>query len=248
MGLLKFISPFQVDKAVVLCYKPGEISQALLAFVTTKELISEHQIEIMLRDTLTNYMIPQVVLVESIPLLVNGKIDRQALLKMYENTNNNGNSCLFLNSITLVMKKIFLDDTSIPEIEISYEGVPCHQQKAAKDLFETVGAILGRSARSAISVNSNFYEIGGNSLNSIFTISRLIEKGYHISKLSSKTKPKSRVIGIYFLFVLDIGDFISAIDFGEVLQRMTEDMKITKQPPSFTSELLKPQHKLSVLE
>lgn len=67
-------------------------------------------------------------------------------------------------------------------MEISYEGVPPYQQKAAKDLFETVAAILGRSARSVISVNTNFYEIGGNSLNSIFTISRLTEKGYHISK------------------------------------------------------------------
>ncbi|CAG9772921.1 unnamed protein product [Ceutorhynchus assimilis] len=195
-----------VDKGVVLCYKPGEMSQALLAFVTTKNLMSEHQIETMLGDKLTNYMIPQVVLVENIPLLVNGKIDRQGLLKMYENTNNN--------------------DDSAPEIEISYEGVPSHQLKAAKDLFETVAAVLGRSARNAISVNANFYEIGGNSLNSIFTISRLTEKGYHIN----------------------IGDFISAIDFGEVLQRMTEDTIIMKQPPSYTMELLKNDHKNSVLD
>ncbi|XP_050294222.1 zwittermicin A synthase ZmaJ isoform X2 [Anthonomus grandis grandis] len=190
-----------IEKAVVLCYKPGEINQALLAFVTTKELMSEHQIETLLGDKLTNYMIPQVVLVENIPLLVNGKVDRQELLKMYENTNNN-------------------DDSEL-ETEISYEGVPAHQQKAAHDLFETVAAVLGRSARNVISVNTNFYEIGGNSLNSIFTISRLTEKGYHIN----------------------IGDFISAIDFGEILQRMTEDTIITKQPPSFTAELLRSEHK-----
>ncbi|XP_066261449.1 beta-alanyl-bioamine nonribosomal peptide synthetase ebony isoform X2 [Euwallacea similis] len=195
-----------IEKAVVLCYNSGEISQMLLAFVITKELLSEHQIEVALRDKLTNYMIPQVILIDSIPLLVNGKIDRQALLKMYENTNNN--------------------DDSFPAVEISYEGVPSHQLNAAKDLFETVAAILGRSTRNIISVNANFYEIGGNSLNSIFTISRLTEKGYHIN----------------------IGDFISAIDFGEVLQRMTEDTKITKQPPSFTSELLRPEHKLPVLD
>lgn len=193
-----------VEKAVVLCYKPGEINQALLGFVTTKNLLSEHQIEVALRDKLTSYMIPQVILVENVPLLVNGKIDRQALLKMYENTNNNDDSAL--------------------EIEISYEGVPPYQQKAAKDLFETVAAILGRSARSCISINANFYEIGGNSLNSIFTISRLTEKGYQIN----------------------IGDFISAIDFGEVLQRMTEDTIITKQPPSFQAELLNSQHKSAV--
>lgn len=36
------------------------------------------------------------------------------------------------------------------------------------------------------------------------------------------------------------------MDFGEVLQRMTEDTIITKQPPSFQAELLSPQHKSAV--
>lgn len=50
------------------------------------------------------------------------------------------------------------------------------------------------------------------------------------------------------LIFADIGDFISAMDFGEILQRMTEDTKIIKQPPSFAAELLKPEHKMPVLE
>jgi acyl-CoA synthetase (AMP-forming)/AMP-acid ligase II len=79
-----------VEKAVVLCYQPGEMNQALLAFVKSGALMNENQIENILRNKLTSYMVPQVILVESIPLLVNGKIDRQALLKSYENTNNNG--------------------------------------------------------------------------------------------------------------------------------------------------------------
>lgn len=52
--------------------------------------MSEQQIEAALKEKLTSYMVPQVILVENIPLLVNGKIDRQALLRSYENTNNNG--------------------------------------------------------------------------------------------------------------------------------------------------------------
>lgn len=79
-----------VDKGVVLCYKPGEINQALLAFVTTNDRMNENQIENILREKLASYMVPQVIIQESIPLLVNGKTDRQALLKSYENTNNNG--------------------------------------------------------------------------------------------------------------------------------------------------------------
>lgn len=90
-----------VEKAVVLCYQPGEMNQALLAFVKSSALMNENQIENILRNKLTSYMVPQVILVESIPLLVNGKIDRQALLKSYENTNNNGSRIrIFFNCTT----------------------------------------------------------------------------------------------------------------------------------------------------
>jgi hypothetical protein len=53
--------------------------------------------------------------------------------------------------------------------------------EAAKVLFDTVASVLNRSARSAISPEANFYEIGGNSLNSIYTITKLNDEGYHIS-------------------------------------------------------------------
>ncbi|CAH1993809.1 unnamed protein product [Acanthoscelides obtectus] len=119
-----------IEKAVVLCYNPGEMNQSLLAFVTTNTLMSEHQIETILKEKLTSYMVPQVILLETIPLLVNGKTDRQALLKLYENTNNNG-----------------------------------------------------------------------------------------------------------------IGDFISAMDLGEILLRMTSDAKVYTQPPTYFSEPLKPGYK-----
>lgn len=82
-----------IDKGMVLCYRAGEIDQALLAFVTLKNNAKMHlgmQIESSLSSKLAEYMIPQVIIIDSVPLLVNGKVDRQALLKMYENTNNNG--------------------------------------------------------------------------------------------------------------------------------------------------------------
>lgn len=78
-----------LEKAVVLCYKPGELNQTLLAFVTVRKAISESEIESALLAKLPAYMVPQVVLVEDLPLLINGKIDRQTLLKNYENNNNN---------------------------------------------------------------------------------------------------------------------------------------------------------------
>lgn len=89
---LLFISGF------ILCYHAGEVDQALLGFITLKEghnIASGLQIEGALKDKLPHYMIPQVIVLDSFPLLVNGKIDRQSLLKMYENTNNNGELPIF---------------------------------------------------------------------------------------------------------------------------------------------------------
>lgn len=77
----------------MLCYHAGQIDQAILAFATLtpgSPIQNGIQIENVLRDKLADYMVPQVVLMEKIPLLVNGKVDRQFLLKTYENTNNNG--------------------------------------------------------------------------------------------------------------------------------------------------------------
>lgn len=82
-----------VDKGMVLCYHAGEIDQALLAFVTIEVAagpLNGLQIEASLGSKLADYMVPQVMVVDIIPLLVNGKVDRQTLLKMYENNNNNG--------------------------------------------------------------------------------------------------------------------------------------------------------------
>lgn len=81
----------------------------------------------------------------------------------------------------------------MPQVEISYEGVPAFQLPAAKTLFDTIASVLGRSVRSAISINANFFEIGGNSLNSIYTISQLNAKGYRLGKYMgniNKTDPK----------------------------------------------------------
>lgn len=83
--------------------------------------------------------------------------------------------------IKLSFNSRIADDASY-QVDIDYTGVPITQMDKAKVLFETVASVLNRSARGAISVNANFYEIGGNSVNSIYTISRLNERGCYISK------------------------------------------------------------------
>lgn len=71
-------------------------------------------------------------------------------------------------------------------MDIDYTGVPSHQMEAAKILFETVASVLNRAARAAITVDANFYSLGGNSLNSIYTITKLNEKGLRIGMFSSR--------------------------------------------------------------
>ena len=172
-----------VDKGVVLCYRAGEIDQALVAFCVVKgDQLNKYimktgmQIENDLKLKLASYMVPQVVVLDTIPLLVNGKIDRQSLLKMYENTNNN-------------------DDTEI-ELEMEFDGIEEKNMDKAKMLFETVGNAIGRSIRSKLTKASNFYELGGNSLNSIYTIAELRKKGFFIS----------------------ITDFITAESLGDIIE------------------------------
>lgn len=87
-----------VHKGVVLCYHAGQMDQAILAFASvdsTASHLHELQIEKILRNKLPEYMTPQVIIVDQVPLLVNQKIDRQKLLKMYENTNNNGTQRIY---------------------------------------------------------------------------------------------------------------------------------------------------------
>ncbi len=130
-----------VEKGVVLCYHAGEIDQALVAFCVIKssqQSINKYisktgiQIENDLKLKLSEYMIPQVVVLDHVPLLVNGKVDRQTLLKKYENTNNN-------------------DDAEI-EYDMDFGGINDDNKLVkAKALFETVANAIGRSIRSRLS-------------------------------------------------------------------------------------------------
>lgn len=100
-------------------------------------------------------------------------------------------------------------------------------------LFETIGEVIGRSARATISLTSNFYALGGNSLNSIYTVAKLRDRGYSI----------------------EITNFISAKNLREILDYMTaiEDNRIqvitpNEQKSNFTSSPLQMEHKNDVIQ
>lgn len=80
-----------VDKGIVLCYHTGKKDQLIIAFVVLKNDTGSpssqkgFEIEKILKSKLMDYQVPQIKVIKSIPLLCNGKIDRETLLKFYEN-------------------------------------------------------------------------------------------------------------------------------------------------------------------
>ncbi|XP_011307568.1 N-(5-amino-5-carboxypentanoyl)-L-cysteinyl-D-valine synthase [Fopius arisanus] len=198
-----------VDKAVVLCYKPGELAQALLAFVTVKTGASDSGLEIEnhLRSALPSYMIPQVIVIEKIPLLINGKTDRQALLAMYETSSCNRDA---------------------GKINCDYTGVPENLLAKAQILFSTVASVIGTSGRFAVDINANFYELGGNSLNSIYTVTKLREQGFEVG----------------------ITDFLKAKNMMEILEKMSQsggkNVKNEPEKSKFIIEVLDHSHRADV--
>ena len=56
----------EVDIFVVLCYKPGEIDQSIVAFVATNDRLTKDEIEYILDNKLPFYMAPRVVIRDNI--------------------------------------------------------------------------------------------------------------------------------------------------------------------------------------
>lgn len=95
------------------------------------------------------------------PLLVNGKIDRQALLKKYEES---------LASLNFT----FSDDELAHYIrpELFAEG---------RVLLETVAMATAVGGTNKPNLGQRFFEIGGDSLNMVLVLERLNDHGYHVS-------------------------------------------------------------------
>lgn len=185
----KFVNQLDyVLKSAVLVYQAMQTDQALITFISTKKVNGKSiekvpaDVEKDLKTKLVDYMVPQVLIIEEFPYLSNGKVDRQTLLKMYAK---------------------IAGDTKQPDMVIDLENVPKDKLEMAKQVFEIIGSALGNELRSKISTDANFFELGGNSMNSVYTVTRLHDKGFHIG----------------------ITDFLKAKNLGEVLEKVTESKK-----------------------
>ncbi|KAK3918710.1 Mycosubtilin synthase subunit C [Frankliniella fusca] len=196
-----------VDKGVVLCHRPGEEDQAVLAFVTLREgsALSARQVESALGLSLPPYAVPQVLTLDWIPLLVNGKVDRQALLRGYA-------------------------ESAALDRSPDYSGAPDGLGDVARVLLDTVAEVLGGSARAKVCLARSFYELGGNSLNSVLTVTRLRDQGFFIS----------------------VSDFIGAESLSQVLECLKPSeadaslLAESRHQSNFRAEMLSEEHKKDV--
>lgn len=85
--------------------------------------------------------------------------------------------------------------------------------------------MIGHSNRATISLKSNFFDLGGNSMNSIFTVSQLRKKGHKIG----------------------ITDFIKAKTLEDILNRMNDDF-IDEDFMQLRAVQLEPHHKKHAIE
>ncbi|XP_014277643.1 beta-alanyl-bioamine nonribosomal peptide synthetase ebony [Halyomorpha halys] len=167
----------EVQKGVVLCYNTGQVDQELVAFVVVNEdvLTEPADIQKMISKSLPSYAIPQVIIMDQIPLLINGKIDRQHLLHHYSQL------AKFTNGM-----------------EFDLKGLPDEKKPAMRCLLSTISSLLPPTT-SKLTPKASFYNIGGNSLNSVLTVAKLSEAGYNIS----------------------ISDFISSETLLDIVNKMT---------------------------
>ena len=134
----------------------GHKHKCLVAYITHDTQRSDADIIIEIRShlqlSLPNYMLPSVLIVlESLPLMPNGKIDRKALPKPSAGISDGG-------------KEPFQAAASKVEITLSH-----------------IWSKLLNIPQSELSTNANFFTLGGDSILSIQVVSRALEAGLKVS-------------------------------------------------------------------
>ncbi|TBN04429.1 hypothetical protein EYD45_07370 [Hyunsoonleella flava] len=158
--LVQKINELSSDEKKLLAYKLNEAlhskpkdkgedsSKKIIAFLKANNSLNKENLKTYLRKELPEYMIPSSIeILKEIPLLPNGKVDKNSLLKIKEKT-------------IPVQDTHDIFATSKNEIE----------QKLVKIWEDVLGF-------EPISTNDNFFEIGGDSILSIQIISRARNEG-----------------------------------------------------------------------
>ena len=159
-----------VTKTIVLCYKPGDTQQRVLCYYTVQEgrFLHEKKLEAALADTLPDYMMPKLVKLATMPLLVNGKVDRQQLLRRYEES--------------LSCRNFSFEAADLaPHLEPAMFEV-------GRAVLEAVAAVCCDGGRKP-GLGDNFFSVGGDSINMVEVLGRLQDLGLSASLTSFVTSP-----------------------------------------------------------
>ena len=150
-----------VTKACILCFKPGLPEQKVLCYYTVADdtVLPESKLELKLCEVLPEYSMPKLILLSSMPLLVNGKTDRQELFRRFEDS--------------LKCKTFIFSNEDLEIIEEAY-------RVKAKVLLESVASIIQNPDHKP-TLKDRFFDIGGDSINMVMVISKLKDYGYNIS-------------------------------------------------------------------
>lgn len=143
--------------------------------------------------------------------------------------------------------------------ELDYTGIEANQLEAAHTLFETVVSVLGGSIRSKVCRGANFYDLGGNSLNSVFTVTKLRQQGYVIGQSDSPSYTAVNmiitveVVKLHYSSPAGITKFTSSKDLQEVIDQLcrTSDSDTAaaiekQQDMRYVAHMLQDEHKESV--
>jgi non-ribosomal peptide synthetase component F len=151
-----------ITKVTVLCYSQGNPNQRILCFYSVQDgkTIPEAMLEVKLASILPDYSMPRFIRLSSFPLLANGKIDRQQLLKKYE-------ASLACSNFT------FSDDDF--KAHVHEELYP-----KAKVLLESISVIIPDATRKP-RLDDKYFNIGGDSINMVMVIQKIKDHGYNIS-------------------------------------------------------------------
>lgn len=178
-----------VQETVTLAFHQALHDQAIISFIATKRVFDKPILkdpEDILQDLstlLVSYMMPKIFITDRIPRLSSGKMNQSELLQQYEST---------------LPKEAFKMN-----FEYDLKNISRDKHRAAKKVFETIGVALGNDAHMKLTANSNFYRLGGSSLNTVTTVHELREKGYHV----------------------DINEFLKARTIGEIINHVSSNKK-----------------------
>nr|XP_053634702.1 uncharacterized protein LOC128690171 [Cherax quadricarinatus] len=239
-----------VDKVHVLCYRPGEVNQALVGFYTSTrsnsssnnsqddKLVPE-KLGQKLSLLLQPYMIPQV----SVQLLY--LYNHRSVYNCYTYTTTG--QC---TTVTLIQpqvsvqllhlynhRHIYEQRQDESEVEVDVSGVSEEERSVARTLLLTVARVLGpQVARSEhLSLNTSFFDIGGNSLNSVMVVTSLIDLGYSIG------------IG-QFMKAKTLGEVASQLQKASLQEENIGDMcKPADDTDQYTCHMLDYHHKEAVI-